>query len=131
MIHVTSISSNVKKGANAQLKSKVLIVGPNGSGKSSMMMVIGGLERPSAGRVLVGGEDMTGVAPYRRPVNMVFQHLALFEQAERIYGRPALMLSGGMGMPASLAAFSMSAGFTPSSKSWLPSVMNVPNTRLV
>ncbi|MEX0758247.1 MAG: ATP-binding cassette domain-containing protein, partial [Tistlia sp.] len=39
----------------------VSIVGPSGSGKSSMMMLIAGLERPSAGRVAVGGVDFAGL----------------------------------------------------------------------
>jgi spermidine/putrescine transport system ATP-binding protein len=40
--------------------------------------MIGGFEQPSTGSLLVGGQDMAGIAAYRRPVNMVFQHYALF-----------------------------------------------------
>ncbi len=40
--------------------------------------MIGGFEQPSEGQVLIRGADMAGVQPYRRPVNMVFQHYALF-----------------------------------------------------
>ena len=40
--------------------------------------MIAGFEQPSAGDVFIGGERMTGVPAYRRPVNMVFQHYALF-----------------------------------------------------
>ncbi|MCB1445468.1 MAG: ABC transporter ATP-binding protein [Rhizobiaceae bacterium] len=58
--------------------SFVALLGPSGCGKTTCLRMIGGFEQPSAGRVLIGGEDMTGVAPYRRPVNMVFQHYALF-----------------------------------------------------
>ncbi|MGV3552730.1 ABC transporter ATP-binding protein [Rhizobium sp.] len=58
--------------------SFVALLGPSGCGKTTCLRMIGGFEQPSSGRVLIGGEDMTGVAPYRRPVNMVFQHYALF-----------------------------------------------------
>ncbi len=40
--------------------------------------MIGGFEQPSEGTVLIDGREMNGVPPYRRPVNMVFQHYALF-----------------------------------------------------
>jgi spermidine/putrescine transport system ATP-binding protein len=58
--------------------SFVALLGPSGCGKTTCLRMIGGFEQPSSGRVLIGGEDMTGVQPYRRPVNMVFQHYALF-----------------------------------------------------
>ena len=58
--------------------SFVALLGPSGCGKTTCLRMIGGFEQPSSGRVFVGGEDMTGVPPYRRPVNMVFQHYALF-----------------------------------------------------
>jgi len=54
------------------------VLGPSGSGKSTAMRVVAGLEQPDAGRVLVGGRDVTGVAPARRDVAMVFQSFALF-----------------------------------------------------
>ena len=40
--------------------------------------MIGGFEQPSEGQVLIDGQDVNGVPPYRRPVNMVFQQYALF-----------------------------------------------------
>jgi putative ABC transport system ATP-binding protein len=61
----------------------VAVVGPSGSGKSSMMMVIGGLERPSAGRVAVAGRELGGMgedalALFRRDrVGIVFQNFHL------------------------------------------------------
>ncbi|MDB5552396.1 MAG: spermidine/putrescine transporter ATP-binding protein [Rhizobium sp.] len=58
--------------------SFVALLGPSGCGKTTCLRMIGGFEQPSTGQVLIGGEDMTGVPPYRRPVNMVFQHYALF-----------------------------------------------------
>ncbi len=54
------------------------LVGPSGSGKSSLLRLVCGLLSPSAGRILVGGADVTQVPPERRPVAMVFQGYALF-----------------------------------------------------
>ncbi len=54
------------------------LLGPSGCGKTTMLRMIAGLEVPSAGRVLVGGQDVTGTRAHRRPVNTVFQSYALF-----------------------------------------------------
>jgi spermidine/putrescine transport system ATP-binding protein len=54
------------------------IIGPSGCGKTTTLRMIAGFENPTAGRISVGGRDMTGVRPYRRPVNTVFQSYALF-----------------------------------------------------
>ena len=54
------------------------LLGPSGCGKSTLLRIIAGLETPSEGRVLIGGEDMTTVPANRRPVNMVFQSYAVF-----------------------------------------------------
>jgi spermidine/putrescine transport system ATP-binding protein len=54
------------------------LLGPSGCGKTTLLRMIAGLETPSAGRVLVGGEDVTDVRAHRRPVNTVFQSYALF-----------------------------------------------------
>jgi spermidine/putrescine transport system ATP-binding protein len=53
-------------------------LGPSGCGKTTSLRLIAGFEQPSAGDVRIGGRSMVGVPPYRRPVNMVFQHYALF-----------------------------------------------------
>jgi ABC-type sugar transport system ATPase subunit len=53
------------------------VVGPSGSGKTSMLRAVAGLEPLDGGRVLLDGEDVTGTAPGRRDVAMVFQDLAL------------------------------------------------------
>jgi spermidine/putrescine transport system ATP-binding protein len=56
----------------------VTLLGPSGCGKSTTLRMLGGFERPTAGRVLLDGQDVTGEPPYRRDVNMVFQDYALF-----------------------------------------------------
>ncbi|HSN86566.1 MAG TPA: ABC transporter ATP-binding protein, partial [Thermoanaerobaculia bacterium] len=54
------------------------LLGPSGCGKTTLLRLIGGLETPDSGTIRIQGEDMTRVPPHRRPVNMVFQHYALF-----------------------------------------------------
>ncbi len=54
------------------------LLGPSGCGKSTLLRVAAGLEPPDGGRVSISGRDVTGVPAHRRPVNMVFQHYALF-----------------------------------------------------
>jgi spermidine/putrescine transport system ATP-binding protein len=54
------------------------LLGPSGCGKTTTLRMIAGFERPSAGRILLEGRDVSRVPPYRRNVNTVFQHYALF-----------------------------------------------------
>jgi putative spermidine/putrescine transport system ATP-binding protein len=54
------------------------MLGPSGSGKTTTLRLIAGFERPDAGRVELGGHDVTGLPPYARDVNTVFQDYALF-----------------------------------------------------
>ena len=54
------------------------LLGPSGCGKTTLLRMLAGFERPSEGRILIDGEDMAGVVPNRRPVNMVFQSYAVF-----------------------------------------------------
>jgi len=54
------------------------LLGPSGCGKSTLMRMLAGFEAPTRGRVLLDGADLAGVAPNRRPVNMMFQSYALF-----------------------------------------------------
>ena len=53
-------------------------LGPSGCGKTTSLRLIAGFEQPDAGDVLLRGRSVAGVPAYRRPVNMVFQHYALF-----------------------------------------------------
>src|SRR5690606_12070977 len=54
------------------------LLGPSGCGKTTLMRMLAGFETPTEGRVLLGGQDLAGVPPYRRPVNIMFQSYALF-----------------------------------------------------
>src|SRR6201994_3491258 len=54
------------------------LLGASGCGKTTLLRMLGGFETPSSGKILIDGENMTGVPPYERPVNMMFQSYALF-----------------------------------------------------
>ncbi|MBW4643440.1 MAG: ABC transporter ATP-binding protein [Goleter apudmare HA4340-LM2] len=54
------------------------ILGPSGCGKTTLLRLIAGFEQADAGKVLIQGQSMANVPPYRRPVNTVFQSYALF-----------------------------------------------------
>src|SRR3989475_4290537 len=54
------------------------LLGPSGSGKTTLLRLIAGFERPDAGRIELGGRDVTSVPPYLRETNTVFQDYALF-----------------------------------------------------
>ncbi len=56
----------------------VTLLGPSGCGKTTTLRMIAGLEVPSAGKILIGGEDVTRLPPSARDVSMVFQSYALF-----------------------------------------------------
>jgi len=59
--------------------SLTALLGPSGSGKSTLLRVVAGLERPDAGAVLIGDDDVTARAPQDRGVGFVFQHYAAFK----------------------------------------------------
>jgi spermidine/putrescine transport system ATP-binding protein len=69
---VDAVSLDIRRGEFFSL------LGPSGCGKTTLLRMIGGFELPSEGAVLIDGRDMTWTPPYQRPVNMVFQHYALF-----------------------------------------------------
>src|SRR6185295_4692481 len=54
------------------------MLGPSGSGKTTCLRMIAGFEQPTEGRILLGGTDVSGLPPYQRDVNTVFQDYALF-----------------------------------------------------
>ena len=72
IVAVDDVSLSVDKGAFYSF------LGPSGCGKTTSLRLIAGFEQPTSGDVRIGGQSMVGVPPYRRPVNMVFQHYALF-----------------------------------------------------
>ena len=54
------------------------LLGGSGCGKSTLLRMLAGFETPTAGRIEIDGQDMTGIPPYERPTNMMFQSYALF-----------------------------------------------------
>ncbi len=69
---VADLSFSVARG------SFFSILGPSGCGKTTLLRMVAGFLSPDSGDIFIGGKAMDGVPPNRRPVNMVFQHLALF-----------------------------------------------------
>ena len=68
----------------------LVLAGPSGCGKTSLLRVIAGLAGPHAGRVWIGGDEVTGLRPARRQVSMVFQEYALLRDRT---------LAGNIGFP--------------------------------
>jgi putrescine transport system ATP-binding protein len=54
------------------------LLGSSGCGKSTLLRMLAGFETPTAGRIILDGQDITAIPPYRRPINMMFQSYALF-----------------------------------------------------
>lgn len=71
-IAVNNVSFDVADG------SFFSILGPSGCGKTTLLRMIAGLTEPTAGTIEIRGKSMLGISPNKRPVNLIFQHLALF-----------------------------------------------------
>lgn len=72
VVAVDNVSLDIARGEFFAL------LGPSGCGKTTLLRMLAGLEEPDSGRIVIDGIDMTGVPPYARPVNMMFQSYALF-----------------------------------------------------
>jgi spermidine/putrescine transport system ATP-binding protein len=70
----------------------VTLLGPSGCGKTTLLRIIGGLEFPDRGRILLDGQDITRLPAHKRPVNMVFQRVTLFPHLD-VYENVAFGLS--------------------------------------
>jgi putative spermidine/putrescine transport system ATP-binding protein len=75
----------------------VSFLGPSGCGKTTLLRMVAGLERPTAGRVVVAGTDVTRLAAHERDIGMVFQSLALFPHLDvrRNIGYPLRIRGAG------------------------------------
>ncbi len=72
---VVALDNLTLEAASGEL---LVLVGPSGSGKSTALRVLAGLQPPTAGRVVIGGRDVTSAPPHERRVAMVFQDYALY-----------------------------------------------------
>ena len=69
---VDEVSLDIQKGEIFAL------LGSSGCGKSTLLRMLAGFEVPTSGQILLAGQDIVGLAPYERPINMMFQSYALF-----------------------------------------------------
>lgn len=67
-------------GVNLQIDNGefIVLLGPSGSGKTTLMYLIAGIYRPTSGRILFDGKDVTNLSPKDRNVGLVFQNWALY-----------------------------------------------------
>lgn len=71
-VAVDEVSLSIGKGEIFAL------LGSSGCGKSTLLRMLAGFEKPTSGRIMLGGQDVANMPPYERPVNMMFQSYALF-----------------------------------------------------
>ena len=69
---VNHVSLNIAKGEIFAL------LGSSGCGKTTLLRMLAGFETPTSGRIVLNGQDLAGLPPYERPINMMFQSYALF-----------------------------------------------------
>jgi spermidine/putrescine transport system ATP-binding protein/putrescine transport system ATP-binding protein len=72
VVAVDNVDLDIAKGSFFSL------LGPSGCGKTTLLTMLGGLDKPTSGRIMIDGVDVTSVPSYRRPTNMVFQSYAIF-----------------------------------------------------
>ena len=85
------------------------LLGPSGCGKTTSLRMIGGFEDPTAGRVELGGVDVTDVPPYKRDVNTVFQSYALFPHLDVSATSPSGSSASGSPRPRSASGWRTSS----------------------
>jgi putrescine transport system ATP-binding protein len=71
-VAVNHVSIDIAKGEIFAL------LGSSGCGKTTLLRMLAGFETPTSGRIVLAGQDLAGLAPYERPINMMFQSYALF-----------------------------------------------------
>src|SRR6201996_9012505 len=71
-VAVDDVSLDVERG------EIFCLLGGSGSGKTTLLRMLAGFETPTSGKIFIDGQDMSEIAPYDRPVNMMFQSYALF-----------------------------------------------------
>jgi putative spermidine/putrescine transport system ATP-binding protein len=91
MAAVDEVSLEVAEG------ELLTILGPSGSGKTTLLTMIAGLTEPSSGRILIGGQDVTGLPPAARNIGLVFQSYALF---------PHMSVAGNVAFPLEVRSMS-------------------------
>ena len=69
---LNDVCLNIKRG------EFVTLLGPSGCGKTTLLRIIAGFTKPTEGKILLSGKDISDLPPYQRPVNTVFQRYALF-----------------------------------------------------
>jgi putrescine transport system ATP-binding protein len=69
---VNNVSLDIAKGEIFAL------LGSSGCGKTTLLRMLAGFETPTSGRIILNGQDLAGLPPYERPLNMMFQSYALF-----------------------------------------------------
>ena len=79
-VSVTFGSFYAAKNVSVKIKEGEFFsfLGPSGCGKTTLLRAISGFLHPSEGKVLIGGQDMAGIGPNKRPTSLIFQNLALF-----------------------------------------------------
>ena len=72
VVAVDNVNLNVRKG------EFITFLGPSGCGKTTTLRMIAGFDKPTSGKILLNGEDISKLPPNKRPINTVFQRYALF-----------------------------------------------------
>src|SRR5262245_32601464 len=76
--HFTSVAAVERVSLDIFAGELLALLGPSGCGKPPLLRLLAGLDTPDEGRILLDGQDIAPIPPYRRPINMMFQSYALF-----------------------------------------------------